>query len=765
MTSANTTADTEASQALEPRISNLERASAYAAQGLAVFPVWGINAETLECLCGGLPSCNDGDNAGKHPITANGHKQATTKAKQIKVWWQAHPEANIGLATGEKSGIVVLDVDGSAGVASLNGRKPADTLTVTTGREDGGTHYWYRHPGFKVKNSIKLNGLPGLDIRGDGGYVIVPPSLHASGNHYQWGSSEGFNLDAVAGLPEWLAKLIQEDSKSSGPTFRPTIPDGERNDTLFREACALKNRGADLNAILSYLRARNLQCQTPLSDEELIQIAESAERYDPSPTLTKDRHTDVGNGKRLVHLYGHELRYLEADKKWLHWDGKRWSKDSPSRVRYFAVDTLRQTFDVAIREQDQALAQWVRDSEKNRHIDYMMTNAIAEPGIPISPEELDADPWLFNVSNAVIDLRTGEGLTHSPGRYMTKLSRVEFDPEATCPRWEQFLTEIIPAIEPTEPNPDDPDDTGSPGRSTEESAAIIGYLQRLVGYSLTGEATEQTLTFLYGGGGNGKTTFIETIAALLGEYWVKTPTQTLMRTRNSDEKIRNDLARLRGARMVVANEITQGGKLDEATVKDLTGTDHVTARFLHGEFFQFKPSFTLLMYGNHKPIINGTDEGIWRRVHLVPFTASFRESRDNDLNTKLLAELPGILNWAIQGARDWQEQGLNPPASIIAETEAYRDEMNRTKQFVEEATEPADSNAKVPVATLHQAYRGWCSNSGYTWLGAQNFGEELTKLGIKSKKSNSKNYRVGITLSDAGWRYHAGQEQLGNRGN
>jgi putative DNA primase/helicase len=282
----------------------------------------------------------------------------------------------------------------------------------------------------------------------------------------------------------------------------------------------------------------------------------------------------------------------------------------------------------------------------------MLARAQAERGVAITHNALEVDPWRLTVMNGTLDLRTGEMGEHRREDLYTRFVPVEYDPVAECREWLVFLNRVL--------------------NGNEE---LIAFLQRAMGYSLTGSTGEQCLFFLHGSGANGKSTFLEILRALLGDYAVQADFATFLENRNDGP--RNDIARLFGARVVTSSEVGEGKKVNESLVKSLTGTDRVAARFLYAEAFEFLPTFKLWLAANHKPVIRGTDTAIWRRIRLVPFTVEIPEGeRDPELPNRLRAELPGILAWAVQGCLLWLESGLGVPDQVRAATDAYRRESD-----------------------------------------------------------------------------------------
>jgi putative DNA primase/helicase len=364
--------------------------------------------------------------------------------------------------------------------------------------------------------------------------------------------------------------------------------------------------------------------------------------------------TDLGNAERLVRLFGDRIRFV-PQWGWLVWDGKRWTRDNGNqRITELAEETVRQIYREAAEtdnpDERAKLAKWAIASESRQRIAAMIE--LAAPMRLASPDEFDADDWLLNLENGVLNLRTLEFLPHDPNLKLTKLAPVTYDPNADCPKWKAFLQRIFNGNE-----------------------RLIRFVQRAVGYSLTGSTREQCLFFLHGTGANGKSTFLEVIRALLGDYAVTAEFSTFVADRKSS--VRNDIARLHSARLVTAIEVGEGKRFAEELIKTLTGGDTVAARFLYREFFEFKPRFKVWLAANYKPEIRGTDYAIWRRIRLIPFTVTIPpEEQIPDLAEQLKEELSGILNWALEGLRDWLANGLQPPPEVTEATEAYRAEMD-----------------------------------------------------------------------------------------
>jgi P4 family phage/plasmid primase-like protien len=452
--------------------------------------------------------------------------------------------------------------------------------------------------------------------------------------------------------------------------------------------------------------------------------AEPAEESKDTQTPEKPRMTDLGNARRLVAHYGHNLRYVRAWGKWYAWDGTRWGEDETGVIDRIAKEIPRLIYQEAMEADEDMrpkLMKWGATSESAGKIAAMIELARTEKGISIPHRGLDNQPMLLNCPNGTIDLTTG--MLTSPRREhnLTKRIEVNYDPAARCPLWLAFLSRVM-------------------GGSQE----MIDFLRRAVGYTLTGDVGEQCLFFMHGMGKNGKTVFSETLRNLFGEYGQKAPTDMLMvRYGNAPT---NDMARLPGARFVIAAEVEEGGRLAEGKVKDLTGNDAITARFLHQEFFEFDPTHKLWMYGNHKPEIRGTDDGIWRRIHLIPFMVTItKEERDPQLIKKLKAELPGILAWAVQGCLEWQLTGLQVPELVEKATNSYRAESDTIAEFIRDKC-VVDGRAKIKAGELHLEYMKWCELNNERYLKRPKFGRTLRERGFKSDDSSNYTEWLGIGL-------------------
>jgi putative DNA primase/helicase len=415
--------------------------------------------------------------------------------------------------------------------------------------------------------------------------------------------------------------------------------------------------------------------------------------------------TDTGNADRLVRLFRDRLRWV-GEWGWLFYDGKRWAHDRADLVLRFAKQTARNIYREAAEASDdnrtKNLASWAGKSLNKSRLDAMVD--LARPELPARPEDFDTDPMVLNVRNGLLDLRTGELLPHSREQMVTKLAGAAYDPAAKCPTFEGFLERVLVEHE------------------------TIDFVWRAVGYSLTGEVSEQALFFLYGNGANGKTTFCRAILNVLGDYGKQAAPQFLM----IGDRHPTEIADLRGARFVCTIEIEEGRFMAEVLTKQLTGGDILKARFMRQDFFQFEPTHKIFLASNHKPVIRGTDHAIWRRIRLVPFEVTIPEAeQDPGLGDKLRAELPGILTWAVRGCLEWQRTGLAIPQKVRQATDAYREEMDILATFLEECC-IVNSLASVTAGVLYSAYKLWAEQNSEHPITHRAFSARLQERGFSA---------------------------------
>lgn len=463
--------------------------------------------------------------------------------------------------------------------------------------------------------------------------------------------------------------------------------------------------------------------------EELQRLAREADLYEPSndegsvdPSFQK---TDLGNAERFVHDHGDTVRFCGKWGSFIVWDGKRFKPDDTGEAMALAYDTVREMQKEAVEIEDAdrrtSAMKYAASCQSASRIRNMVSLAENMRSIAILPEALDRDPWLLNVENGTINLKTGEFGPHRQEHLNTKLAPVEYDPAAKAPRWQRHLMEVSGGDED-----------------------LPAYIQRNVGYSATGDVSEQIITIPYGPGANGKGVTVNTIMNVLGDYAQSTRPELLLSKRASHGPSPGEAA-LKGARFVSTSESGSGQRFDEATVKRLTGGDRIRARFNRQDEFEFDPTHKLWFTTNHKPKIEGTDYAIWRRIHLVPFTVTFTpDKRDTELEEKLKAEASGILNWIIEGCLMWREEGLNPPNAVQQATSEYKSEMDVLAGFLEECCETEIREMEVKASRLYEKYKQWCERTGEKAETQTNFGLRLSERGFQRKRRMDGYWYLGI---------------------
>lgn len=464
---------------------------------------------------------------------------------------------------------------------------------------------------------------------------------------------------------------------------------------------------------------------------ELVEGAKSCKKKSRKQTHTEQTTkpptefnlTDAGNGERFAKQHGDKIRYCWTWNRWLCYDGKRWNLDKGAeRANSLAVDTARSIIAEAREkehEQRGQILKWSHTSESSTRIAAMLTCARAVKPIPAYFEQFDKDMWLLNCLNGTVDLRTGKLRPHNPADMITKLCPVKYDPNAQLELWDTFLA------------------TATRGDTT-----MLDFLQTAVGYSLTGDTSEEKLFFIHGPAASGKSTFLEAIKATFGDYALTSDFETFLE-RKQIGGVRNDVAKLNGARLVASIEVDEGKKLAEGLIKMLTGGDTVSARFLYRESFEFLPQFKLWLAANCAPRAKDDDDALWRRILKVPFEHVI-EKKDQDPKVKATLRTsseagPAILAWAVKGCLKWQQEGLIVPEIIEQSTEEYRESQDPLKDFFEDECQ-FDPIAFVPVAELRKAYDDWAKDSGLRYtLGPNEFNRRLESKGCKRKSHRYRN--------------------------
>lgn len=673
---------------------------------------------------------------------------------------------NYGVIT--RNGICVLDIDDPIKFKDIPNKGLPASFTVMRGGGASG-HYYFKCPDCPEDMRTKI-GLSWGDIRLGGNFYTVAPGCTAP---IRDDPTKFLTYDVVDASPvaevKWeIVKSLIERSNGTqklqqvkGPfaiTESPQV--GGREPTLHKLVWSLAGKGLFQESILAACLVENRKFEKPHSDEEVKRIvAKSYESYlikseqkkiEKEQKKEEERKEDIkkygvslddcGNAIRMCNMFGRNIRHCEAWGKWFIWDGQRWKEDVNNTIYYFAKKVSKSIYSEAAQCNDSKdsleLSKWAHESSNNSRISAMVESCKSEHdyGIPITFDVLDRDFYLFNTQNCTLDLRTLEKLPHDHINLITKISPVTYNPDAKCPTWLAFLDRIF---------------KGNP-----EKEKIISFLKRSCGYSLTGDTSEQVMFFLYGSGANGKSTFIDTIQYIMGDYAVATESNTF--TTVKGDAIRNDIARLVGMRFVSASENSTESLLDESLVKKLTGNEKVSARFLHQEYFDFYPQFKIWWGFNHQPYIRDNTNSIWRRILLVPFEQIIPDSeQDKKLSEKLKLEAPGILNWMVDGLKEYYIIGINAPDCVKTATNEYREDQDILHDFIKECCDTkndkdfAGKDLTIEAGALYNNYKGWFSFNGGSpkdQLSMTKFGRLIVELGYVRKRTNKCKEYHGISI-------------------
>jgi len=680
----------------------------------------------------------------KKPIEDNWNKHLIGEDEIDSVFT---PDHNIGLLLGEPSDwIVDIDCDTPEAVITTSYLMPDTELSF--GRESTGrAHLLYRCPGAQTaKFQDPINDDTILEIRSTGGQTMVPPSIHPSGEKVTWMGK---------GKPKELANVeLQKAARLSAAAAllaKHWPKEGTRQDAALHLSGALAHAGWSLEDIKGFIEAvvdaakddeadmrlkavgyaiDKLQKGMPVSGwpklagivgdkivgrmREWMGISSAASDFGSGIF----RRTDTGNAERLVFHHGEELRYCYQLGKWLIWNGKHWEVDDSGEIYRKAKDTVRRIGAEAMQIYDEterrAMLKWAITSESRTRQRDMIT--LAESHLPVAQDQLDTDPWLLNVQNGILDLRIGKLLPHRREQMITKICPVAYR-DTTSEIWESFLKRVLP----------DPE--------------VRAFVQRAVGYSLTGDCGEEVLFFLYGTGRNGKSKFIEAIQYVMDDYASTTRPEVFMEKKH--DTIPVELAALKGVRFTSTVETGYGQRFAESLIKQITGGDEVQVRFMRQDPFTYKPQFKIWLASNNKPDIRGRDQGIWSRIMLIPFTVTIPpKERDKQLGEKLKKEGEAILAWAVKGCLAWQNEGLNPPRQVLEAVSEYQEETDRLGEFFEDCCS-LNPLAKTTTRDLYSAYEMWCADNGETPVRKNTFSRMLRERGFAR-------VRIGRT-SDRGW--------------
>jgi putative DNA primase/helicase len=514
---------------------------------------------------------------------------------------------------------------------------------------------------------------------------ILPPNLVL----YPQNGGEVTAAQVIANPDKW-------DSKRFADPIEPTYGNDPREPYIYSHAHG---------GMRYYFRSIDA------ADEFNDNVAGNATQSEKSkkPKKHNFEFTDLGNAKRLVARYGGNIRYIHGLHQWLIWKEKNWHVDNDAEIERLAKETIENMLQEAVRKQDNSRERAVKHalgSQNANKITSMIRLAQSEQEVVLPITKLDADPWVLGVKNGIIELRTCTFREAKQTDYITKYAGVTYDPNARCENWEKFMDKY-----------------------TCGDKELAAYHQRRWGYILTGSAAEEVLFIMCGGGANGKTTDRETLRTLLGNYAI-TADASLMMERKQGSGPTPEIARLHGKRLVVVSESEENQKLNEQRIKYLTSNESITGRGMYKDFFDFMPTHKTVLTTNHRPIIYGTDEGIWRRIHYIESKMVINKNdKVKDFREKYLyPELPGILNWALKGLQEYLRIGLVPPVSVMAAGAQYRNDMDAIGHFLEQETVKGE-NASEKMHAVYDRYKSWCHREGILPLGSRKFNDQLRARG------------------------------------
>lgn len=510
----------------------------------------------------------------------------------------------------------------------------------------------------------------------------------------------------------------------------------EAMDRLFRRSGLYRPKWDERRGETTY------GADTVAKAARLVSVHYNPQRASQSADVPAQNYmrTDLGNAERLADRFGNDLRWWDDRQSYFVWDGRRWLEDRTLQVYRWARDTIRSIYRESEALEDDKRSEmnkWAASSESAGKLSAMVQLARMIDGIPIEAGAMDAErnEWLFNVLNGTIDLRTGSMRSHKREDLISKLSAVTYDENATAPLWQAFLERV----------------TGG-------DRDLIDYLARVVGYCMTGCIRDKALFIAWGTNDTGKSTFLETVRYLMGDYAGNLRPESIMVRRN--ETVPHDIAKLEGCRFVTVGETEQGQRLASALIKRFSGGDIISARLNYDKReHEFSPTWKLIIGTNHKPVIR--DDTAWNRIRLIPFTVSIpKAEQDKDLRQKLRKELSGILNWAISGCLDWQKRGdLEEPGAVLTASADYKSEMDPLGTFFEDVC-VLNLAAWTPTAALREAYENWCQAEGTQPVHSNTLAERLRNMGCtpEYKKVQGRKIRVwrGIELQSEDERGTAG---------
>ena len=719
-------------------------------------------------------------NFDKTPRTPHGMKDSTRDQARIKAWWKSFPDALIGIAC-KPSGIFALDIDCKNGIDGW--RSWAELVNAYGSGKDvscgpaqqtpsGGAHLIFKYPpGIKVPNNAGKLGA-GLDLRSDG-YICT-------GGDYKWLDQHAPG-STLTEAPPWLIECIQRLTERPGRApakteastdagnfwlryyLKRAIP-GNRNQSGFDLACQLRDSGlAEQQAstiMINYASLVPDKPGDPYTEQQALATMRSAyssparkpailpsvinsnghehpdetaapktestsaagDEYLPLETIKNNLLIDeTGDADLFVELFTDQLVYDHSESRWYLWAGNYWQPDETREVYNLITKSVApQYFHAAAQAQKEGNDKLANDLAKRaaalrnkKRADNVLFLAANNPALALTGKEWDQDPWIIGLNNGVVELKDGTFRPGRPGDYIRAHSPIDWQGlDAPAERWNRFIGEVF-----------------------SQDIDMVRFIQKLLGYGITGLTVEHILPILYGDGRNGKSTLLETLGDVLGkDLATSTQADTLMDTKKTGEGPQPFVYELRGKRLVWATESNEGRRINAGLAKQLTGGDRLHVRTLNAKPVMFMPTHLVMLLTNHRPHIPTDDQAIWDRVAPIPFEVRFVANPkgnneliiDKHLKKKLFQEAPGILAWLVQGCLGWQKEGLNPPDAVNKATEAYREEEDLLIQFIQE-TCVIHQEAKIKASSFYQLYRTWCKDNGMTEMTSTTFGRRMGK--------------------------------------
>lgn len=550
-----------------------------------------------------------------------------------------------------------------------------------------------------------------------------------------------FTMFMKGGWEQFYSSHSEADMAFANDLAFWTGRDFHKMDTIFRNSSLMREKFDEKHGAVTYgtslLNKAINETQNIYNPESDSQDSESSYTFSFNEDKTKKimprSWDDQGRGLRMKDQFATVLKFNAVDKKWFFFNGSYWQEDIGNQKVELAAERVANSIKTEKPElsfstktdEDKAMNEWYRFQKDSRsHMAKMHMIDEFKKYVIVKHGEFDKEDMLLNTESGYVDLSNGELHDHDIDKKFSHQTLAEYSDNVDAPLWEQFLNQIF--------------------NNDEE---LIHYVQKAIGYSFTGSVDEQCLFILNGRGRNGKSVFSNVVSDVAGNYAKQMNVQTIVAKKNQSGSANSDIARLEGARIVTSSELNEGDRFDESLVKQLTGGDKILARFLYGSEFEYKPKFKIWMATNHLPIIRGTDDGIWRRIKIIPFNIQIpKEKVDKKLEYKLKAEYTGILNWIVQGAIMWQQEGLEDPEAVKQVIETYRAEMDPLDAFLEECC-TTGQNYSIKAREMYDAYHEWAKESEEYKMSMTKFGREMSKKLLRVKKRDGWCY-VGLKLKE-----------------